>query len=236
MEESSEEVQEEPQVSSLPDFLIDSNIIAQWVLPKYIFSTVSKLFGLPDEIISPYQNRYSNSIQFIDRVLERSSDDEKFFYTFDFNLLETVKALKDEIRTLQLFNNGVPISKWASRQEHQDVTFDERVKDAIYESYNKAQDALFGDDKIMILSHPLSEKGDDWEDYYSLFSRLMLDMPGLLTQDGMIISACIFYDIEYLITRDSDLKGLKKSLEKTLNESKLELKIIDPGAPLLIKI
>lgn len=213
----------------LTAFLIDSNIIAQWVLSNHTLDIVSKSLDIPEEMAVAYKKRYMNSIEFIDKILQSEPSKEREFLTYDFNLFEVVKALKDEIRTMHLFKNGVPLAKWNSRGEHAKIEVSDKMIDSVFESYNRAQDKLFAEENIGIISHPLTETEKDWEDYYSLYSLLMLRIPHLLTQDAMIVSACLYNEIDYLVTKDEDLKKMQEQIENALNGSDLKLQIIDPG-------
>ena len=81
-------------------YLIDSNIIAHWVLAKRILKIALEALNLPNNMILAYEKRYSNSVELIDKILLTKVNREVDFLTFDFNLFEVVKALKDEIRTM----------------------------------------------------------------------------------------------------------------------------------------
>ena len=183
--------------------------------------------NLPKEIINSYNDRYSGSIKFVDKVLQ-SADNKHEFYVYDFNLFEIIKALKDEIRSMYLFKSGVPLSKWGSKGEHPKVEVNDEFIDLIIQSFNHAQDALF-DIKITLLELPISRTGIDWENYYELYSLLMLQIPRLNTQDTMIVSACLVDDIEFLITKDSELKTSMGQINEVIGVNGLHFKTVDPG-------
>jgi hypothetical protein len=210
-------------------YLIDSNIIAHWVLAKRILKIALEALNLPNNMILAYEKRYSNSVELIDKILHTKVNGEIEFLTFDFNLFEVVKALKDEIRTMYLFNSGVPLSKWNSRGEHAKIEVSDELIDTVFNSYNEAQDELFEENRISIISHPFSETGDDWETYFSLYSSVMLNIPSISTQDALIISACLYKDIGYLITKDKDLKRLQAQISQIPSKKPFGVKIIDPG-------
>ena len=211
--------------------MIDSNIIAQWVLSNNTLDIVSKELDFPDEMLKAYRNRYSNSIELVNKILKTKLSKEREFLTYNFNLFEVVKALKDEIRTMYLFKTGVPLAKWNSRGEHAKIEVNDKMIEDVYNSYNRAQDTLFAEENIRIISHPLTKTDDDWKDYYSLYSLLMLRIPHLLTQDAMIISACLYNEIDCLVTKDEDLKKMEDKISKALNGEDFKFKIIDPGNP-----
>ena len=56
----------------------------------------------------------------------------------------------------------------------------------------------------------------------------MLNIPSVLTQDALIISACLYRDIGYLITKDKDLKRLQAQISQIPSKKPFEVKIIDP--------
>ena len=84
----------------------------------------------------------SKSVELIDTILHSKVNRESKFLTFDFDLFEVVKALKDEIMAMYLFNSGVPISRWNSRGEHAEIEVSDELIDTLFNSYNEAQDEI----------------------------------------------------------------------------------------------
>ncbi len=201
--------------------------MAYWCISKYILRDIVKELGLTKEFVKTYAERYSSSINLLDSII-KSSFNDKEFYVFDFSFYETLKAIKDEIKTLYLFKNGVPISKWSREQT---VEISNEIRELVYDKYNRAMDRLFKNDNVKLLRHPMEEERD-WDVFFDVYSFLLLGVPNLSTQDAIIISGAIVSDINYIVSSDTALKKLNEQINEVFKEEKIRVEIIDPSIAL----
>lgn len=158
---------------------------------------------------------------------------DKFdFITYDFNIFEIAKAIKDEIKTLYRFKTGVPISRWSNTRNHQ--KFGDEIISAIYTGYSTSQDTLFCKNKINFENIPFSKDEQTYVKYYEFYNYILFRIPDLSTQDALIISGCYVDNIDYLVSEDKRLidawKLFVKEDDKIKGKDVLEIK--SPGDPL----
>lgn len=207
---------------------VDSNIIAYWMMAKDINVNVFNKLRIPRDFVNVYSDRYNSSISFIDKIVDGSFENKFDFITYDFNIFEIAKAIKDEIKTLYLFKKGEPISKWSKSNSEK---FDEEIISIIYSYYSNLQDILFGEEKIKLETIPFAVGGKTYASYYDFYNYILFRIPELSTQDALIISGCYVDNIDYLISEDSRLQKAWKEFIKDDKEikTKTKLEIKKPG-------
>ncbi len=212
--------------------LIDSNVIAYWVISKNINEKIFDKLDLPDGFKNGYNDRYNNSLSFIDAVIDETFKDKFDFITYDFNIFEVAKAIKDEIRTLYLFKKGVPISRWTTTRNNE--RFEEEIISEIYAGYSTAQDTLFIKNKINLQNIPFSINSKTYANFYEFYSYILFRIPDLSTQDALIISGCYIDKIDYLISEDRRLRDIWKAFvkENKIIKDGVDLEIKSPGDPM----
>ncbi len=177
-----------------------------------IHETVFDKLALPKNFKDIYDNRYGLSISFIENIIKGAFKNKFDFITFEFNIFEVAKAIKDEIKTLYLFNKGVPISRWSNTYNHD--KFDEEIISAIYTGYSKSQDTLFVENRINLQTMPFSLNSKTYAEYYEFYNYILFRIPDLSTQDALIISGGYVDHIDYFITEDKRLTEVWKSFTK----------------------
>ncbi len=201
-------------------WVIDTNIFAHWLMANHMLGFLISHFNLSQEFLKVYQSHTNESNIFINAVLNKTGDKDNIFFMTELSLNEIFSALRDEIRTIILFVNGVPISKWASKRESKEATLSESLSKHIYNLTLKGLDVLISGKRIEIIKTTLSS---DEPDYLEVYSSLVFFNPYLKTQDAMLISTAIFEKAKYFITTDKDV--LKRSKQMGSNYG---LRILNP--------
>jgi len=204
-------------------WVIDTNVIVQWIMSRYILVHLIQHLRLSGEFESVYCNRYKDSIEFINRVISLSSPSDSFSIT-ELSINEMVSAIRDEARCLLLFAHGIPISKWPSKRVMQDSKLSEKLRIDIYELMMKGLDELVGNGNITILS---SAVPSEFETYLDVYSSFILLFPELQTQDAILLTSAVFEKADNFVTLDSGIRKLKQDVS---NQYKME--IINPNEAL----
>lgn len=189
-------------------WIVDTNILVHWLMASQIMQFSITQFRLATEFLDIYKNRYEKSINFVNKVLETPKD-EHDFVVVELSLNELFSGVKDEVRSILLFVKGVPISRWTSKRETQEVKFPKDLSKKIYELTSLGLDALFASNKIGII--PATSPSDE-EDYLEVYSSLVFLHPELKTQDAILVTTGIFEKANYFVTGDRDLISIGKEL------------------------
>lgn len=216
-------------------FLLDSNVIAYWIIHSEILNLATKELGLPEELVTAYRVRYSTSINLVNSIIKTNHNPTFKFYTYEFNFFETNSAIKSEIRSMYLFTKGVPFSKWSDPREFPKIEVSEKFIEEINKRYYKAYRQLTTKKRVNLLVIPFSSDGERFDLQMSIFQDLMYRLPNLRTQDGILVSACLVNRIQYFVTRDKSLKDLNNDLTELLTGTRYKLRIIDPGDSVLTR-
>ncbi|MEI8226601.1 MAG: hypothetical protein WCG82_11825 [Bacteroidota bacterium] len=75
---------------------------------------------------------------------------------------EVYSAVRDEIRSILLFKNGTPLSRWSEEKNSLDLPED--TMETVYKDIENKFDVLFGDNTIIPLSDEPEEKGDNFSE------------------------------------------------------------------------
>lgn len=208
-------------------WIVDTNILVHWLMASQIMQFSITQFRLAIEFLDIYKNRYEKSINFVNKVLETPRD-EHDFVVVELSLNELFSGVKDEVRSILLFVKGVPISRWISRRETQEVKFPKDLSKKIYELTSLGLDTLFASNKIGII--PATSPSDE-EDYFEVYSSLVFLHPELKTQDAILVTTGIFEKANYFVTTDSSLINLGKELVEQYS-----MKVLRPQRALQILV
>lgn len=200
-------------------WIIDTNVLVHWIMAKHVMSYVTKEFKLGDGFYDVYHNRYQYSSDCIDNALILQFEYQEFFIT-ELSLNELFSGIRDEVRTIMLFVNGIPLSRWASKRGTREVKFPESLSKQIYEKTLGGLDALIKENKFKIL--PTSMPSDRKE-YFDVYSSLIFLNPNLSTQDAMLIATAIFANADYFVTADKELYEIGKKIKISYN-----LQVLNP--------
>jgi hypothetical protein len=193
-------------------WFIDANILAHWVLGKGgVLGFLIDNFRLTNEFFDIYSKRYEESINFIDELIISGGQNEKSdeFYVSHLAINELFSGLKDELRSIILFKNGVPISKWRDSRNNPDISSDDYK--AIYEITLKSFDILFGKKNIEYINE-LSQ--EDNPNYLSIYSSILFLIKDVKTQDSTLLTTAIINEADYFVTKDDVLIKSAKNLIK----------------------
>ena len=193
-------------------WFIDANILAHWVLGKGgVLGFLIDKFRLTNEFFDIYSKRYEESINFIDELIIPRGQNEKSdeFYVSHLAINELFSGLKDELRSIILFKNGVPISKWRDSRNNPDIASEDYK--AIYEITLKSFDILFGKKNIEYINE-LSQ--EDNPNYLSIYSSILFLIKDAKTQDSTLLTTAIINEADYFVTKDDVLIKSAKNLIK----------------------
>ena len=144
-------------------------------------------YGLSEEFREVYLARYSSSISFIDEIIpKRNVGPTCDFYVSYLALNELFSAIRDELRTIILFKNGLPISRWRDGRNFPDIP--EECMEVIYAKIQGTFDVLFENGAIVPLSDEPEESGDNFSE---IFAWLIFSNKGIETQDAILLTTAI---------------------------------------------
>lgn len=201
-------------------WIIDTNVVVHWLMVNQIMRLATQTFHLGPGFFDAYRNRYKQSFDFINKVLELPGNNQRFVIT-ELSLNELFSGVRDEIRSMILFVKGVPISRWAYKRETKEVKFPEELSRRIYELTLEGFDNLFGSKKIEITA---TTSPSDEPDYFEVYSSLVFLNPELRTQDVILIATAIFEGTNHFVSTDKDLIRLGRKLKE-----RYDLEVVMPG-------
>ncbi|PKP56656.1 MAG: hypothetical protein CVT89_05845 [Candidatus Altiarchaeales archaeon HGW-Altiarchaeales-2] len=195
----------------------DSNIIVYWIMGRHILRwLIVDYYKFSEELVSTYLKRYEDSINFVDEILKQEKDSNKF-YMVDLTLNEVFSGIKDEIKSVMLFEKGYPLSRWSDRRLIGELKLDEefiiKIRDFIAHAFHELMK------KIEILPVPYEDKG-----YFDVYASLTLKNIAMQTQDAILLTTAILEKADYFVTKDDYSVGRYKGVIK----DKYDLEIICP--------
>lgn len=192
-------------------WFIDTNITAHWVLGKGgVLNFLVKEFNLTEEFYELYSKRYEESINLIEEIIKLGKHKKNNEYYISYlSINELFSALRDELRSILLFKNGVPISKWRDSRNNPDIKPSEYK--SIYEITLKSFDILF-ENKAIELMH--EESLEDDPNYLDIYSSILFLVKEAKTQDSTLLTTAILNKADYFITKDDTLIKSAKNLIK----------------------
>jgi predicted nucleic acid-binding protein len=210
---------------------IDTNTLVPWLITDSgVLDLLIKKYGIPKDFRDIYLNRHKNSIEFIQRIIDlkiRGFPDEFYFSYLAMN--EVYSAVRDEIRSILLFKNGTPLSRWSEEKNSIDLPPDSM--ETVYLDIEKRFDILFGNNTLLPLSDEPEETGDNFSE---IVASLIFTFKRVKTQDAILLTTAISVRSNYFVTFD---KRLISEVAKELDK-KYHLLLISPaeGNSLLKKV
>jgi hypothetical protein len=186
-------------------------------------------YHLTPEFRDVYFSHYAESISFIDTIVKDEIPDSNHeFYVSSLAINELFYAIKDELRSIILFNKGLPISRWRDARTNPEIP--EKCFRAIYDQTLISFDTLLGDGKITFIAESSAEIEPE---YWSIYAPLLFLTKDAKTQDATLLTTAIVNLADYFVTKDEPLiKAAKKGL---LDHYNLELISPSTGLTLLKK-
>jgi predicted nucleic acid-binding protein len=201
--------------------------LAHWVLGSGgVLEFLIGKFELIEKFSEIYSGRYKDSISFIDEIInQRNNGNKAEFYISYLATNELFSALRDELRSIILFNNGIPISRWRDSRNNPDIN-SEHYK-VVYEKTLKSFDILFENSSILFIPE---QSPDDDPNYWEIYSSIIFLIKESKTQDAILLTTAILNGADYFVTKD---EPLIKSAKKMVNKE-YKLNIIRPREALHI--
>jgi predicted nucleic acid-binding protein len=199
------------KVDTIPPqrWYIDTNVIAHWVLGKGgVLQLLCKQSSLPDQFFEIYSSRYEPSLTFVNTVIDKKNQriTDNFFVSH-LAINELFSAIRDEMRSILLFNKGCPISMW--RNPRYDPIIDAHDYQAVYEQTTQAFIPLFEDSAIQLMIEMSPKSPDYWE----VYSSILFMIKEAKTHDATLLTSAILDKAAYFVTLDTSLiKHAKKML------------------------
>jgi len=158
-------------------------------------------------------------------VKKEIPDSRHEFYVSSLAINELFYAMKDELRSIILFNRGMPISRWRDARANPDIP--EKCFRAIYDQTLISFDTLLGDGQIQYLSEGSAETDPE---YWSIYAPLLFLTKDAKTQDATLLTTAIINRADYFVTKDEPL--IKAARKKLMAEYKMDL--ISPATGLAV--
>lgn len=192
--------------------------MAHWVLGKgSILRIINKNYNLPRSFLNTYITRYDPSIKFIERVrLQKKAGLIDEFYVSYLAINELFSAIRDELRSILLFSNGIPISRWRDPRINPDIN--QKDYEAVLEKTMKSFNRLYI--KKAILFMPEQSPEDD-PNYLDIYSSILFLIKESKTQDATLLTTAILNKADYFVTFDVSL--IKSAKKKIFDQYKLRL-------------
>jgi predicted nucleic acid-binding protein len=210
---------------------IDTNTLVPWLITDSgVLDLLIKKYGIPSDFRDIYLHRHKHSVDFIQRIIDLKSkgfSDEFYFSYLAMN--EVYSAVRDEIRSILLFKNGTPLSRWNEEKNSLDLPGDSM--ETVYEDIENRFDILFGNNTIIPLSDEPEEEGDNFTE---IVASLIFTFKRVKTQDAILLTTAISIRANYFVTFD------KRLISEVADElaKKYQLYLISPaeGNSLLRKV
>lgn len=191
-----------------------------------VLDILCKGYHLSTEFRDVYISHYTDSISFIDFIVNEEVDHAGHeFYVSSLAINELFYAIKDELRSIILFNKGMPISRWRDARTNPDIP--ESCFRAIYDQTFRSFDTLLGDGAIIYLSEGSAESDPE---YWSIYAPLLFLTKDAKTQDATLLTTAIINRADYFVTKDEPLiKAAKKKMK-----ADYQMELIKPANALTI--
>ena len=157
-------------------------------------------YKLPDEFFEIYSKRYEPSLTFIDTVIDkRAQGIPADFFVSHLAINEMFSAIRDEMRSILLFNKGCPISMWRHPRYDPKITAEEYQ--AVYEQTTRAIVPLFEDSVIELMV----EKSPENPNYWDVYSSILFMIKEARTHDATLLTSAILDQAGFFVTLDTSL-------------------------------
>lgn len=171
--------------------------------------------ALPDQFFEIYSSRYEPSLTFVNTVIDKKNQriTDNFFVSH-LAINELFSAIRDEMRSILLFNKGCPISMW--RNPRYDPIIDAIDFQAVYKQTLQAFIPLFEDGKTQdSVIQLMVEQSPESPDYWDVYSSILFMVKEAKTHDATLLTSAILDKADYFVTLD---KSLIKNAKKMLND------------------
>jgi predicted nucleic acid-binding protein len=199
---------------------IDTNVLAHWVLGKGgVLQLLCEQSALPDQFFEIYSSRYEPSLTFVNTIIDKKNQKiTDNFFVSHLAINELFSAIRDEMRSILLFNKGCPISMW--RNPRYDPIIDAIDYQAVYKQTLQAFIPLFEDgkkdgktqDSVIQL---MVEQSPESPNYWDVYSSILFMVKEAKTHDATLLTSAILDKADYFVTLD---KSLIKNAKKMLND------------------
>lgn len=188
-----------------------------------ILKSLCASHNLSNEFEDIYTNRYDSAIGFIDEILiKRNSGNNDEFFITSLTANELFSAIRDEVRSILFFRQGVPISRWRDSRNNPDIP--KEVYEEIYNKTLESFDHLYENHGVTILPEVSIWDEDEKYQYWDVYSSILFFIKESKTQDATILTSSILNGADYFITLD---KTLIKSAKNRMSEN-YNLQILNP--------
>ena len=121
-----------------------------------VLNVLCEGYHLSPEFRDVYASHYAESISFIDAIVnDEISDSSHEFYVSSLAINELFYAMKDELRSIILFNKGMPISRWRDARANPEIP--EKCFRAVYNKTFQSFDTLFEEGRIHYITEGSAE-------------------------------------------------------------------------------
>lgn len=161
-----------------------------------------KKYNLSNEFKETYLQRHQHSINFIKEIISQKHEhvlDDKFCISY-LAMNEVYSSIRDEIRSIILFNNGSPLSRWV--EERNNIDLPEDCTEEIYRKIATFFDTLFGNSLLRPISDEPGDKGDN---FLEIVASLIFKFKRVKTQDAILLTTAILNEANYFVTFDTRL-------------------------------
>ncbi len=153
---------------------------------------------------------------FIDSIVKHGYNSNHEFFVSSLAINELFYAIKDELRSIILFNKGMPISRWRDARTNPDIP--EKCFEAIHNQTLRSFDTLLGEGAIVYLPDCSAESDSE---YWSIYASVLFLTKDAKTQDATLLTTAIINRADYFVTKDEPLiKAVKK---KMMTDYQMEL-------------
>ncbi len=192
-------------------WFIDANVLTHWVLGSGgVLDVLCAGYHLSPEFRDVYTSHYAESISFIDAIVnDEITESSHEFYVSSLAINELFYAMKDELRSIILFNKGMPISRWRDARTNPEIP--EKCFRAVYDKTFQSFDTLLGEGRIHYITEGSAESDPE---YWSIYAPLLFLTKDAKTQDATLLTTAIINRADYFVTKDEPLmKAAKKKLQ-----------------------
>ena len=221
-------------------WFLDTNILASWtIIESRLLETLSSRYSYPSEYQTLYYNKFLPDVTFVNALLnpgiETFARDNEVYVSF-LATNELFSAIRDEVLSLKLFHQGVPVSRWPGEKNR--ITLTKNESKLIYTATLSIWGKLFGGN-ISIIEDDVSACGKYRRNennaapdsaYWDISAPLMFQVKNAKTQDIMLLTTAVMNGADYFVTRDERLIQAMKDANIDLGR----MKIIKPDTALLL--
>ncbi len=175
---------------------LDSNVIANWVLIKDLSEKINEFKN--ERVLRRRFESISFSYTLIEALL---SSDRYKVETSNLAIAEVYHVIYNEIISLRLYRNGIPLTLWSKMREKQKLT--EEDKYLIRETITRYIGEL---EKNADITYDKVDR--------EVYPKLILEY-GLRTHDAILLTTAILDRCSWFITNDREIVSLCKKKRKT---------------------